>query len=521
MEEDYGAPSGVTARVSAEEPNDGAVTLAVPRREAQPRLHDGPADVKRPRLRGIGRTALALSLAGAALAMALVTRPVPLAAQNDIETHFKHGAIGTEGRVGIPYWMFRVLPIIFADKLPKRPGTGYEKLGFLYENAKAARPIGITSQGGFADLSGLNCATCHVGSYREAPGGPRRIVLGMPAHQMDLQGYARFLTAAGNDPRFTAANFIAAIEKENPDFGFFEKLAYRFVIVGRARRTIQERARDNAWMDARPPQGPGRVDTFNPYKSLFGFDMTKDDTVGTADLPSLWNQRPREGMYLHWDGNNDSVTERNKSAAIGAGATPDTLDVAALGRIETWIMDLKPPPFPANRIDAAKSARGLPVYKAACASCHDFGAPRIGQVTPLADIGTDPERLRSFSVELSKRMNTLGEGKPWRFSHFRKTEGYANAPLDGLWLRAPYLHNGSVPTLRALLFPEERPVEFYSAYDVYDFANVGFVTSGPDAAREGVRFDTRLRGNSNAGHVYGQELTREQKEDLLEYLKTL
>ena len=50
-------------------------------------------------------------------------------------------------------------------------------------------------------------------------------------------------------------------------------------------------------------------------------------------------------------------------------------------------------------------------------------------------------------------MNTIGTGKPWKFSHFRKTDGYANMPLDGVWLRAPYLHNGSVPTLRALLFP--------------------------------------------------------------------
>jgi 16S rRNA (cytosine1402-N4)-methyltransferase len=33
-------------------------------------------------------------------------------------------------------------------------------------------------------------------------------------------------------------------------------------------------------------------------------------------------------------------------------------------------------------------------------------------------------------------------------------------PLDGIWLRAPYLHNGSVPTLRALLSPSTRPVTF-------------------------------------------------------------
>ena len=58
-------------------------------------------------------------------------------------------------------------------------------------------------------------------------------------------------------------------------------------------------------------------------------------------------------------------------------------------------------------------------------------------------------------------MNTIGDCRPWKFSHFRKTDGYANMPLDGVWLRAPYLHNGSVPTLRALLFPDERPRTFF------------------------------------------------------------
>ena len=93
-------------------------------------------------------------------------------------------------------------------------------------------------------------------------------------------------------------------------------------------------------------------------------------------------------------------------------------------------------------------------------------------------------------------------------------------PLDGLWLRAPYLHNGSVPTLRALLFPDERPLTFYRGYDVYDWKSVGFVSSGADAERDGVRFDTSERGNGNAGHLYGTTRSREEKEALLEYLKT-
>jgi mono/diheme cytochrome c family protein len=253
---------------------------------------------------------------------------------------------------------------------------------------------------------------------------------------------------------------------------------------------------------------------------MLDLDIDSDTSVGTVDLPSIWNQRVRQGLWLHWDGNNDSVQERNKSAAIGAGATPDTLDVASLGRIEEWIMDLPAPAFPAEHIRSELVPRGGEVYAAACARCHDIGAPAVGQVTPLDQIGTDPERLHSFTAELATRMNTIGRNHPWQFNRFRKTNGYANMPLDGVWLRAPYLHNGSVPTLRALLFPEERPAVFFRGYDVYDWTNVGFVSSGPEAERAGFRLDTSLKGNSSAGHTYGHDLPVADRDALIEYLKT-
>ena len=121
--------------------------------------------------------------------------------------------------------------------------------------------------------------------------------------------------------------------------------------------------------------------------------------------------------------------------------------------------------------------------------------------------------------------STLYAGYPHRFTHFRKTHGYANMPLDGLWLRAPYLHNGSVPTLRALLQPAaQRPQVFYRGSDVIDARNVGFIADVPE--ENGVRyfaFDTRVPGNSNQGHegaAYGTELSEPEKDALLEYLKT-
>ena len=54
--------------------------------------------------------------------------------------------MGTEEGVGIPYWIWRVLPIVFADKLPNRPGQGYERIGFLFDDGPNGRPIGTTEK---------------------------------------------------------------------------------------------------------------------------------------------------------------------------------------------------------------------------------------------------------------------------------------------------------------------------------------------------------------------------------------
>ena len=96
---------------------------------------------------------------------------------SDITDHFSYGSVGTEERAGIPYWIWRVLPIVFADKLPNRPGQGYERLGFLNGGAAHGRPIGTSFKSGRVGLVGLNCATCHVGTLRAGPAGirsPRR-----------------------------------------------------------------------------------------------------------------------------------------------------------------------------------------------------------------------------------------------------------------------------------------------------------------------------------------------------------
>ena len=238
-------------------------------------------------------------------------------------------------------------------------------------------------------------------------------------------------------------------------------------------------------------------------------------------------------MQLHWDGNNASLEERNLSAAIGAGVTPETVDHAAIGRVRDWLLELPAPPSP-HRPDPAAVTRGKQLYLEACAICHGyrdgdryvFEGELLGKVESNAWLGTDPARLDSYTPEFQRfQVTELFEGTPYRFRHFRKTDGYANLPLDGLWLRAPYLHNGSVPTLVDLLRPQaERPVTFVRGLDVVDADKGGFTAPACDPAQPPVAgticFDTRLPGNGNGGHDYGTGLPPAGKADLLAYLLT-
>lgn len=124
-------------------------------------------------------------------------------------------------------------------------------------------------------------------------------------------------------------------------------------------------------------------------------------------------------------------------------------------------------------------------------------------------------------------------------SPFQSLLSYKARSLNGIWATAPYLHNGSVPTLYDLLLPvkqdgdpedgEYRPEKFYVGSREFDPVNVGFKSQ----AYDGFLFDTSIPGNKNTGHEYSAReivlangevipaLTREERLALLEYLKSL
>src|SRR5216684_5767736 len=434
-------------------------------------------------------------------------RPVTYA---NIEEHFKYGSTGGYASSGFPYWIWKALPVVFKDKLPKgtpyHEGREYEAFGMYYEEGKDL-PVGVQKGHNMGiDRVFVNCAACHHSTVRVAE--ETRLYLGMPAARLDLGQFEQFLIDLPVDERFNATNIVPEIERQAGSLSLVDKyLVYPIAIALMRDRLLMLR---NRFLPMEPTSwGPGRVDTFNSAKALFNFpfhDMEKTspgELRGAADFPSIWNQKQREGMQLHWDGNNCRVDERNKSAAFGTGTTPATIDLDSIGRLEKWLLTRKPDPWPKEYwpIDTVKAARGEVLYKTYCLNCHgtngkDFSAPCrvpqdiaskrceqqgkdvpygdcVGTVKALNDttttnpLNTDAYRLNSYTYELAANQGMLYAGEPYRFKHFRKTYGYANLPLDGIWLRAPYLHNGSVPTLRDLLDPPaSRPQWFYRGYDV-------------------------------------------------------
>jgi hypothetical protein len=495
----------------------------------------------------------------------------------DPQDHFKYGSIGSDNlRRGIPYRIFRVLPVLFADLLndaalvPPNRREGYGKLGIIQEEPQPIadgltaveypRPIGFSKRRILGmDVVGINCAFCHVSTIREAQGKKPTVILRMPANGLYAESFFRFLARAGNDPRFTAEKILAKMKEQDPEMAWYEVLLYQQIIIPGAKASLENLGRHLAFLEepledgtARPRFGPGRVETWAIYKILtlqhaiplidllpdvwsLAEDLDPRPGVGFADFPAIWKTKPTNGPF-HWDGNNPSLPERNTIAGMGAGITPPSRDDEGLERVTLWIEQAPPEAFNKHapkdhRVDAraAPWKHGRQIYAGKCAFCHELPAEKRQPmaITSIAKIGTDRARLDSFTMELVTKLNMVGSGYPWRLQEFTKTKGYANMTLAGIWLRAPYLHNGSVPTLRDLLNKaSERPTVFYRGDDVYDWKKGGFrSTARSDGAGTWYfEYETGRDGNSNAGHEggdYGTELQPGEKEDLLAYLKTL
>ena len=328
--------------------------------------------------------------------------------------------------------------------------------------------------------------------------------------------------------------------------------------------------------------GYGRVDAFGVARNLlFGSDprnLRPQDAP--VSFPHMWGLK--NTAWLQWGAYINSVMERNIGQTLGVGARFDSNFVTTsrldnLNVLEKRVYKLTPPEWREDLlgpIDRVLADRGRPLYDKLCSNCHDrpFAVSPTGLVTyqlfRLNEVGTSPVAATNFdrtvitpkgerrlaeaafeAIEaikqqyykthnISPEMQAEWEGRDMRpqpaafrstladADKYPDTKGgrvYPAKPLAGIWATAPYLNNGSVANMWDLLTrPENRPKTFTVGSREYDTSTLGY-RSTPDAPSAGPLFvfDTTKPGNSNAGHVYGMQMSDDDKWALIEYLKVL
>lgn len=310
------------------------------------------------------------------------------------------------------------------------------------------------------------------------------------------------------------------------------------------------------------------------FKKL-SFPALPNELATVTDILSTWQQGSQNLAQI--DGSVKSPFFRNVAASLAVAGEPKYVNVLNAEFTANFISRLPPPAYP-FAIDATRAARGQDLFKANCAACHK---PFNDIVYPVDLIGTDPNRSRvlnasglalflkhfvasvpaNFETTDSKNVKYRPHGLDAADIIFDRSkladQGYVTNALDGLWARAPYLHNGAVPTAHHLLVPAERPTKFVRGSIDYAPGKLGFAwdIAKLDAYRSidatAAVFDTTWDSASNAGHdrnltidANGKILrkgwdgaagageirvrldwsgteNREMLADLLEYLKTL
>ena len=250
------------------------------------------------------------------------------------------------------------------------------------------------------------------------------------------------------------------------------------------------------------------------------------------DAPAWWNFHRRRSLYADGFAAKSHralmqfLLDRHNGPEKFREWEGDFKDVYA------WIDSLTPPKYPWP-VDKDLAEKGHVLFDLNCKRCHgpagrDSRYPN--KIVPIEDVGTDPARLEALNPRQRKAYGDSWFGEYGKQPLVTDPGGYVPPPLDGIWASAPYFHNGSVPTLWHVLHPDQRPKVWTRTEDGYDQKHVGLEVTTFDALPEEAMaspkdrrryFDTSRHGKSAAGHKFPDVLKEEEKQAVLEYLKTI
>jgi mono/diheme cytochrome c family protein len=434
---------------------------------------------------------------------------------------------------------------------------------------RLTRPLGLvtgTIQKGFpaVELEAVNtgCSTCHAATLYDATGAPTgEAWIGLPSSSINLEAYSRDIFRAFRAASGRQGELVAAIRTVFPSVSERELDTIRDHYLPPMADRVGKLARTIGAFHPYSNGGPGvtnGVATVQLYFRILGTDRLHPEQIAYATIPELGGLREKrsilvDGVYAPEGWAHYGKVDQPLGVRIGAmagvaamvtigtlGVTPEVAarNAAAVRDVVRFLfVQYESPRFP-GAIDAALAARGEQVFAASCQRCHGRYA-RAGdryrlvefpnRQVSLAAIGTDPARAEAVKVGVTEMFDRTAMGP---LMDARAAKGYVAQPLTAVWATAPYLHNGSVPTLYHLLHPAERPARFQVGGHRLDFARLGVALEEgeggvwrypagyrPWSAPE--EYDTADRGHSNRGHMFAADLPEEDRRAVLEFVKQL
>ena len=391
-----------------------------------------------------------------------------------------------------------------ANRLPGRTGDNTD-LPFYYSAATSSEGVKVVS---------ANCLTCHASRING------KLVVGLGAADRDFTtNQAEYVDLAGgavHDP-------IERTEWQRFDDRIHAIAPYTQTL------TIGVNPADNLTAALMAHRDPATL----AWSNTAMLDLPPAIVV-PVDVPPWWRMAKKTAMFYSAAGRGDHARTMMAASLLctDSVAEAQTID-AAFVDVRAWISTMSAPawPFPVNG-DLAD--RGKQVFYTSCASCHGTygkGGVYPTEVVPLTDVMTDSTLALGASQFASAYVQWFSESFWGETSRLDPQEGYVAPPLDGIWATAPFLHNGSVPTIEAVLDSTKRPTYWTRTFDStdYDQARVGwnFTPLDHGQAQEPLVtdrikiYDTTLYGYGNGGHLYGDALTPDERLAVIEYLKTL
>lgn len=258
-----------------------------------------------------------------------------------------------------------------------------------------------------------------------------------------------------------------------------------------------------------------------------------------VSVPPWWRMAKKPAMFSMGEGRVDHARIMMSASML----CTDTLEAlekidAYAPDIREYIASLKPPQWPFD-IKQPLVATGKKVFEESCSQCHGrYGenAHYPARLVPIEIVQTDSTLIDFARGEGAYHIDWFNRSFYGETSIMSPGSGYVAPPLDGIWATAPFLHNGSVPTIRALLDSSSRPAIWHHTVNnalnpaSYDQKDMGWMHKQLQPSESMVRadsdpgkriYDTRVSGYSNDGHLFGDHLSNAQRDAVIEYLKTL